>query len=1089
MKQSILTVVSLVLIPTFFIQPLSTFASLEDSEMNPKILVETETVIVNEQSAVADPVVPIQDETIEIVTPQIEDNFIQEVTVHTDTSEVIIPEPENDVTKESLSSDYVEGEVLVKFKDNKIKLTTATGRTAAKKFAGANSLEKEEDFVTANSSILNITDSSTVEEKIIELEKDSRVEYAEPNYKRYPTVIVDNDTYKDQLWGLYNSGQTVAGAYASNNPGETDKDIDASEAWGINEGTNADIIVAVIDTGVAYNHPDLRPNMWDGTACKKEDGTELRGCYHGYDYRDNDKIPLPSDFDHGTHVAGTIAAVKNNGMGIIGVAPRAKIMALRFGYDVASEIKAIDFAIQNGAKVINASFTGHASSSFEYEAIKRFKDAGGIFVAAAGNGAGNNENTHSYPSDYDLENIISVAATDQSDALASFSNYGATSVDVGAPGTNIYSTVPSEITVLSETFETVPQFAVPADWVTDESVPNNWGTSDFSGDMVLYGDTTLPYADNVDATILSPSLNTSGSDASLSFSTQCDTEYDTDFWKDYMTLEFSDNDGATYTEMKRWDEASLDMQNEEYPLDDTNGSFSVFTDVPISDEYITNDFKFRFRWISNSEDNNYSGCFVDDILIKKLSDGSDEQYAYYSGTSMATPHVAGLVALLEGYNPNLTPVQVKDIILNSGDSVESLLATTVSGKRINAYRALAEVYPAKAITAFTIPAQIGTTTIDENTHAITVSVATGAVVTSLQPTITTTGISVSPASDIPQDFTQPVSYTVTAFDGSTQTYEVTVLFVSDSTPPVITLIGSNPVNLFVGEIFTDPGATAMDNFDGVITHSIVATGTVDVGTAGTYTVIYTVTDGAGNTSTRERVVNVNEPVAPPAPPAPPVSSGGGGGSSRSAENISEYSVKINGNAREVDTTTVLLSITPVTNIKQMRVSNEANFSGATWTPFKSKYSWTLTPGSGLKTVYVQYGKNDKVVGKAKDDIKLVEKNILTSSSPSASLPSPAPSNIVSASTFWPTETFVIGARGQNVVELQKMLITAGYLKIIAPTGYYGPMTKSAYEAYQNAQKITPPLPTVISIEQKALLLQELQKKLVELLAELKTLSL
>lgn len=108
----------------------------------------------------------------------------------------------------------------------------------------------------------------------------------------------------------------------------------------------------------------------------------------------------------------------------------AKIMAIKFGFDTASEVRAIDFALQNGAKVINASYAGNSFSQSEYDAINRFRSAGGIFVAAAGNENTNNENTHSYPSDYNLDNIISVAATDQNDGLASFSNYGTTSVDV-----------------------------------------------------------------------------------------------------------------------------------------------------------------------------------------------------------------------------------------------------------------------------------------------------------------------------------------------------------------------------------------------------------------------------------------------------------------------------------------------------------------------------------------------------------------------------------------------------------------------------------------------------------------------------------
>ena len=360
---------------------------------------------------------------------------------------------------------YVPGEILVKYKNNKINLQTVSGRATALNLINSKSLEKKEDLRKNNISVLKIKDAKTVEQKVIELKKDSNVEYAEPNYKRYPAIINTNDTNKGLLWGLDNTGQSVNGV-----SGTSDADIDSPEAWTISEATtSASVIVAIIDSGVAYNHPDLLNNMWDGTNCKDENGNIMGSCNHGYDYENNDKTPLPTSSSHGTHIAGTIAAVKNNSKGIVGVAPNAKIMAIKYSDDIASEIKAIDFAIQNGAKVINASFSGGYFSQSEYDAINRFKTAGGIFVAAAGNESINNESVHSYPSDYNLDNIISVTATDQNDTLASFSNYGAISVDVGAPGANVYSTV-STLTsqsMLNENFDGVASLGVPTGWTKD----------------------------------------------------------------------------------------------------------------------------------------------------------------------------------------------------------------------------------------------------------------------------------------------------------------------------------------------------------------------------------------------------------------------------------------------------------------------------------------------------------------------------------------------------------------------------------------------------------------------------------------------
>ncbi|OHB17730.1 MAG: hypothetical protein A2749_01680 [Parcubacteria group bacterium RIFCSPHIGHO2_01_FULL_45_26] len=731
---------------------------------------------------------------------------------------------------------YVEGEILVKYRNNKINLNTVSGRTAALNFIRTKSLEKKEDLRKNNISVLRIKDAKTVEQKIAELKNDPNIEYAEPNYKRYPAVINTDDTNRGLLWGLDNTGQTVGGTYTTNNPGSTDKDIDGPEAWAISEATTSvSVIVAVIDSGVAYNHPDLAANMWNGTSCKDDIGVAITGgCNHGYDYEDGDNTPLPTISSHGTHIAGTIAAVKNNTKGIMGVAPQAKIMAIKYGNNIASEVRAIDFAIQNGAKVINASFTGSDFSQTEYDAINRFKTAGGIFVAAAGNETTNNESAHLYPSDYNLDNIISVAATDQNDTLATFSNYGVTSVDVSAPGTNIYSTMPQKTAVLSEGFEGLTPPAVPSGWIKS-GANNNFGTYNLGGifwGKVLYGDLAFPYANNTDTTIISSAYNLNAGGANIDFWTKCDTEYITNGWADYMQLEYS-ADGVNFLPAIdpyfggefRWDEPTLDILNGENPLNSANGSLFHYSNISIPAQYLTSNFKFRFHWVSNGSDNSYDGCLVDDVKITKFSDGSDEQYGYSDGTSMATPHVVGLAALIEGYNPILSLTQVKNAILTTGDSVASLSGKTVSGKRINAQNALQAVNPAKAITAFTIPSQIGTTTINESIHTIAVTVPFGTNVTTLVPTIVTSiWASVSPASGVAQDFTNLVTYTVTAADSSTQAYVVTVT-VAPATNHTI----SGTVKYYDG-VKVVPGAVV--TLSSASTSAVIATTTT--GGTGTY---------------------------------------------------------------------------------------------------------------------------------------------------------------------------------------------------------------------------------------------------------------
>ncbi|HEU0085768.1 MAG TPA: S8 family serine peptidase [Candidatus Paceibacterota bacterium] len=344
----------------------------------------------------------------------------------------------------SEASVYAPGEILVKYKKSRMNLETSGGRSMAENKSRQHALQTEDFFPKQNISLVRINDDRKVEDVISELENDPSIEYAEPNYTRSIFTINTDDTYRALLWGLNNTGQNVNGV-----AGSADADMDVPEGWAISEGVGSGVTVAVIDTGVLYTHPDLSVNLWDGANCLDENGASLGECNHGYDFADNDKSPLPVDSSHGTHVAGIISATKNNNEGIVGIAPNSKIMALRFDLWVSTEIKAIDFAIQNGAKIINASFGGIEYSQAEYDAIARFRNAGGVFVTAAGNCGGANfvangclsQNQILYPAGYNLDNIISVAATDQNDGLASFSNHSPTTVDVGAPGVNTLSTV------------------------------------------------------------------------------------------------------------------------------------------------------------------------------------------------------------------------------------------------------------------------------------------------------------------------------------------------------------------------------------------------------------------------------------------------------------------------------------------------------------------------------------------------------------------------------------------------------------------------------------------------------------------------
>lgn len=273
--------------------------------------------------------------------------------------------------------------------------------------------------------------------------------YAEPNFILH-AATTPNDTRFGSMWGLNNSGQSIQGV-----TGVADADIDAPEAWAITTGSR-NVVVGVIDTGVDYNHPDLLANIWTNPGeiagnNVDDDSNGYVDDVHGYDFANNDADPF-DDNGHGTHAAGTIAASGNNGTGSTGVSWSSQIMALKFldatgSGSLSAAVSALNYATMMKNRGVNVVLTsnswgGGGYSQALFNAIQSSANANMLFVAAAGNESNNNDTNLSYPASYNLPNVISVAATDNRDGLASFSNYGATQVDLGAPGVNTLSTIP-----------------------------------------------------------------------------------------------------------------------------------------------------------------------------------------------------------------------------------------------------------------------------------------------------------------------------------------------------------------------------------------------------------------------------------------------------------------------------------------------------------------------------------------------------------------------------------------------------------------------------------------------------------------------
>ncbi|MCH2134101.1 MAG: S8 family serine peptidase [Phycisphaerales bacterium] len=278
------------------------------------------------------------------------------------------------------------------------------------------------------------------------------VVYAEPDWVVH-AVASPNDSYYYLQYALDNTGQAVNGS-----SGTADADMNCAEAWDIETG-DANLAIAVIDSGVQWDHPDLDGNIWSNPGEIPNNGTDDDGNGYvddirGWDFYSGDNNPDDTD-GHGTHVAGTIAAESNNGQGVAGVMWQADIVPLRFlgpygGY-TSDAIAAVQYCTNTGIRLSNNSWGGGGYSTALADAIVASQSIGHLFLAAAGNSGDNTDSTPHYPSAYGAGNIISVLATNNRDQLASFgagsgydSNYGATTVDIGAPGVDIAATYPTD---------------------------------------------------------------------------------------------------------------------------------------------------------------------------------------------------------------------------------------------------------------------------------------------------------------------------------------------------------------------------------------------------------------------------------------------------------------------------------------------------------------------------------------------------------------------------------------------------------------------------------------------------------------------
>ncbi len=541
------------------------------------------------------------------------------------------------------NKEYAPGELVVQFGENRRLLAQANVHSKI----GAT--VKRTSEVVQGLQVVLLPDGMSVEDGIKQYKQNPDVLYAEPNYIYHASATTPNDPEYGELWGL--------------------EKIQAPAAWDITTGSE-DVIIAVVDSGVDYNHPDLRANMW-----RKNGNGE-----YGYDFVELDDDPQDLN-GHGTHVAGTIAAAGNNGEGIAGVMWNARIMAVRAldrnGQGYLSDIaEAVAYAANNGAQIINMSLGGPGNSEILREAIEKAGEQNNVLViAAAGNESNNNDISPSYPASYDLPNIIAVAATDRDDKLAPFSNYGATTVDVAAPGVGILSTYPHDWGAdvyggLKDPMDDLKNWDyLENEWVISTEKYSSAPSSAFANragllqldDYYLAG-LQFKYALN---------LKSIGGYIQLAF-------------KQHRQL----NDGEILGLIAMSDDREMTLVDMWTGSTEGDDFESITVDL---DHFAKQDgVSFGFALLLPQKETT-GGVYIDDVevIVYTLSQQADSySYETMNGTSMATPHVAGLAGLIKAKYPDEGYQAIKKRIMSNVDPVPSLTGKVLTGGRINAYKAL-----------------------------------------------------------------------------------------------------------------------------------------------------------------------------------------------------------------------------------------------------------------------------------------------------------------------------------------------------------------------------------------------------------------
>ena len=528
--------------------------------------------------------------------------------------------------------------------------------------------------------LVRTRDGESVSAAIRRLERRPGVAYAEPDYVNQAS-FAPNDPFLSEQYALHNFGQIVGGFEA----GTADADIDAPEAWDVTRGST-DVLVAVIDSGIDTSHPELSAALFtnDGergggseTNGLDDDGNGLVDDWRGWDFVDDDNdITDLGLFPHGTAVAGTIAAKSHDGVGVAGVAPGAKVLGIRTANRAGSSftsdnILAYGYVAELGADIVNLSFGRQGGfSQAEEDAIRAASSS--LFVISAGNDAADNDAIPAYPCNVDAANVVCVGATGQSDELASFSNHGATSVDLLAPGVGVLTTAPARDVKLADDFES----DIAGRW-TIAGTNAAWArTSAFSrgGAFSLTDSPAGAYQNNT------ASHATADQSIDLTGETGCRV----DWWMRLSSqlgvdgILVSAASGGPFQVLRGVSGG-------------TGGAFLPF-DADLEAFEGSSAVQLRLGFTSDATVTD-DGVYVDDLVASCLGESYiGTELIYADGTSFSAPVVTGIAALVQSVAPDLTPTEVAQALADGSEAPPQLTGLSVHG-RANAARSLAAILP------------------------------------------------------------------------------------------------------------------------------------------------------------------------------------------------------------------------------------------------------------------------------------------------------------------------------------------------------------------------------------------------------------